>query len=148
MSIQITSAGGSGTSFSTVVACYSSTNGATPTGGIIDFNNKLVDSANAVTTGPGNWKFTVPVGEGGAYEATVYFYIQTTASVQHSIELYINSIPLTISYGPNSSPFAGTIPTGLIINLVPGDIIQCWTTWSTALPTMPGEVIINIKKIH
>lgn len=94
-------------------AAYSTNTGRTvPTGAtgvIIDFEDEIYDSDDAVTVGSG-WKFTCPTGKAGTY--LISFHI-TFGDSQGPIRAYLEkngSVDHTVLYGEN------TVVSNIIVN--------------------------------
>lgn len=139
---------GGGSSPTPVVASYYSNDGAIPVG-VIDFNQVVVDSNSAVTTGSGVWKFTVPAAQAGYYETIAQMYFPTGGSSQFSLAILVNGTAVSQAFGNNVSPFVGTVTTAALVSLAVGDIIQVSTNFGGTMPVinLPGA-IINIKKVN
>lgn len=115
----------------TVKASYASNTGQATSDGvtsIFDFEDKISDSHNAVTTG-GSWKFTAPIS--GSYLVSAFILTQnfSFSSIGNVIEasVYKNGSyfqRLSRLAGPHTSASSQVLSGNLIINLLQGDYID------------------------
>lgn len=115
----------------TVKASYASNTGQATSDGvtsIFDFEDKISDSHNAVTTG-GSWKFTAPIS--GSYLVSAFILTQnfSFSSIGNVIEasVYKNGSyfqRLSRFAGPHTSASSQVLSGNLIINLLQGDYID------------------------
>lgn len=109
---------------------------------ILDFDSKITDSDNAVTTGAA-WKFTVPVGKGGRYIVNISLQINQTANFT-DYNLYKNGVIYSIvSRMTSIGALDNTQSYCLTVDLNAGDYIHVEATPATTNTTFktPYSVI-------
>lgn len=128
-----------------VAASYQSDDAATPSSSVLNYNTKLVDTHNSVTTGAGSWVYKAPVS--GLYYLSAGFYAGTSAQ-QHNVHILKNGTTVAYSFGNDTSTYAQTITASTVVSLVSGDTIQVKTDWSDALiNTQPGLNLFTAFKL-
>lgn len=114
------------TELQTVAARYTVTSGTANTSithnafEVIDFNNKIFDTHNAVTTGAG-WKFTAPIA--GYYNVSSSLYWASPSNLANTeISIYKNGVDYTttIATGNNARGVTGTA----LVQLNAGDYVD------------------------
>lgn len=127
-----------------VIAVYTDTSGAAPSGGSINYGTMIIDTDSAVTTGAGVWKFVVPVGKGGYYQISASVY--NSAITQRTITINLNTIVKSKAFTPVSGQCSILTPP-LILLLVAGDQIQIATDINVALTTTAGLQVVTITQV-
>lgn len=106
-----------------------STNGSVTAGSteVMDFNSKVFDSHNAVTTGA-SWKFTAPVS--GVYEVSALITGATdtwgSSTGNYQMELYKNgsAVEVMANMRPESSAVVPSVKGAGYLSLIPGDYVD------------------------
>lgn len=118
-----------------VKARYTISSGASTASGVqFNFDTKVYDSHNAVTTGAGVWKFTAPTS--GNYQVTLQFYSATTNT---SMGVYKNGSLYGVICAVNTS-FVGN--GSLDIDLISGDYVDVRAA-STLTPSAASGYSVN-----
>ena len=107
----------------TVAAAYYASAGTTSTVTTpANFDTRIFDTHNAVTTGA-SWRFTAPIS--GKYSISTYLYLSGTVSAYARI--YKNGVFL-LPYAQYNSSAPASVSSGIIVNLNAGDYIQLRST--------------------
>lgn len=106
-----------GINASNVVASYIiSTGVSTGSGTPINYDTKLVDTSNSVTTGVGTWKFTAPIS--GSYNISI---LGTSSSGAPNFQIYKNGVVGPYIITSSTSAVTGS---SYVIQLSAGDFID------------------------
>jgi hypothetical protein len=117
-----------------------------------NFNNKVFDSHNAVTTGAGAWKFTAPIS--GKYQ--VSSSIINGAATNNTMTIFKNgSLYRNMGYNIVNSVTGGSIPGVTIVSLNAGEYIDVRSGSNTVTPiagafsgaTLSNSNFIDIVRI-
>lgn len=109
----------------TVVATYYCSANFTSSATIpVNFDTKVIDNNNAVTTSATAWKFTVPQGKDGIYQVSGLFFTGVQLSVYKNGTAY-----QTISFDQGTY----VVPAVVTLKLVAGDFIDLRNSSSSAL---------------
>lgn len=117
-----------------------------------NFNNKVFDSHNAVTTGAGAWKFTAPIS--GKYQ--VSSSIINGAATNNTMVIFKNgSLFRNMGYNIVNSVTGGSIPGVTLVQLNAGDYIDIRSGNNTVTPiagafsgaTLSNSNFIDIVKV-
>ena len=129
------------TSVNGVVASYGITTGASTASGVqINYDTKIVDTNNAVTTGAGAWKFTAPVA--GFYQIDTLTYIGGAGG---DFSVYKNGV---VQQCINDAVSAAVTSGGTGIQLAAGDYIDIRPTSGTVTPVgRTGPAFVNMVTI-
>lgn len=96
-----------------------------------NFNNKVFDSHNAVTTGAGAWKFTAPIS--GKYQVSSSIIHTTT---NNTMTIFKNgSVYRNMGYNITNSATGASIPGVTIVYLNAGEYIDVRSGSNTVTPT-------------
>ncbi len=116
----------------TVTASYSITAAASTAINVqFNFNNKIFDSHNAVTTGAGAWKFTAPIS--GKYEISSSII---NATSNNTMSVFKNgSVYRNMGYNIQSVATGASIPGTTIVQLNAGEYIDVRSGSNTVTPT-------------
>lgn len=98
----------------------------TATNTIINFDHKVTDTDNAVTTGA-SWVFTVPTGKGGDYDVSAAICFATAPGTNPNLYVYKNGSAYAILWDivySAAGGAAGAVGDTTLTGLVAGDTIQ------------------------
>lgn len=122
-----------------VASYYVSTGASTASGAQINYDTKILDTNNAVTTGVGAWKFTAPVSG--------YYQVENTglsASGSNNINLYKNGSVLQFINDIITTDYASG---STVVQLSAGDYIDLRPNGTTTPASSSGtsyKCIVNI----
>ena len=116
-----------------VYASYSITAAAATAVNVqFNFNNKVFDSHNSVTTGAGAWRFTAPIS--GKYEVSTS--IINAAATNNTMVIFKNgSLFRNMGYNIVNSVTGGSIPGVTLVQLNAGEFIDVRSGSNTVTPT-------------
>lgn len=117
----------------------------TPT--IIDFNTKVFDSHNAVTTGAG-WRFTAP--SAGYYRVTAQYSVGSTAIIVYYLAIYKNGVAYSETGVTRQSSNAAIEAPQIndLVFLAAGEYIDLRATLNTGTATMDTAPVYNYVSVQ